>query len=76
MPLQFIIENISTKKQIFPEQIKPDSKFRNDLKMDSLDMVELEFDLEREFKIVIDLIGKEVPETIQDLVNTISEKLV
>lgn len=47
-------ENIIVNKlAVDKEQITPDAKFRSDLGADSLDMVEMALEFEREFKISV-----------------------
>ena len=57
-----IMEKLSVEK----EQIVPDAKFTDDLGADSLDMVELVMDMEKEFKISI-------PDEVAEEIKTIGD---
>ncbi len=58
------------------EIIKHGSHFYNDLGLDSLDMVELTVEIEKEFNIVISDIDFEELKTIGDAENYLREKLI
>jgi acyl carrier protein len=49
-----IIAALTERHGISPEEIEDKTKFTDDLGLDSLDVVELVMDLEREFNITID----------------------
>lgn len=64
---------IAEQLKIDPAQIKPDSRLVEDLKADSLDIVELVMELENTFDIQIP--DEEMPNlsTVQDVVNYIEK---
>ena len=64
---------IAEQLKIEPAQIKPDSRLVEDLKADSLDIVELVMELENTFDIQIP--DEEMPNlsTVQDVVNYIEK---
>ncbi|MGB0390731.1 MAG: acyl carrier protein [Salibacteraceae bacterium] len=57
------------------EDIKPDAKFTADLGADSLDMVELIVEFEREFKVTISDEDTETINTVSDAENYLKGKL-
>lgn len=65
-----VVEQLSVE----PDEVTPDATFTEDLRADSLDMVELSMALEEEFQVDIpdDDAGK--IRTVQDAVNYIDEK--
>jgi len=54
-----------------PEQVRPESRFREDLKADSLDLVELVMELEDAFSLEISDEDAEGIQTVQDVINYI-----
>lgn len=68
-------------KEILEENIggeinlSPDMYLMRDLELDSLDLVELIFDLEDEYEIEIDEEEREKIRTVADLVNVIESKM-
>jgi len=70
-----VIECISDKTQIAPEDITTESHLVNDLSLDSLDLVEIEFTLEREYSIALNLTEGAVPEKVGDIINMIAKKI-
>jgi acyl carrier protein len=56
-------------------EIKPELELKNDLKLDSLDQVELIMHLERDFTIQIPDQKAEQVKTVQDVYNLIEETL-
>ena len=67
-----IISIISANYEIQVDSIRPESNLKDDLELDSLDMTELIYDLEKHFGINID--EARPFETVQDIVITV-EKL-
>jgi acyl carrier protein len=57
-----------------PEEVTPDASFVEDLRADSLDMVELSMAFEEEFQVDIPDEDAEKIKTVQDAVNYIEEK--
>ena len=57
-----------------PEEVTPEASFVEDLRADSLDMVELSMALEEEFQVDIPDEDAEKIKTVQDAVNYIDEK--
>ncbi|MRJ07252.1 MAG: acyl carrier protein [Epsilonproteobacteria bacterium] len=66
---------IKEQLNISEEEIKPESKFVEDLGADSLDIVELMMSLEEKFQIEIPDSEAEKMQTVQDVVNYIKEHL-
>jgi acyl carrier protein len=66
---------IADKLNIKTEEIKPESSFSNDLGADSLDVVELMMEIEKDFNIKIEDGEMEGIKTVQDAVNLIETKL-
>lgn len=58
-----------------PENVKSESRFREDLGMDSLDVVELTMEAEKEFKITISDQETYDLTTVESLVNVVDSKL-
>lgn len=57
-----------------PEEVTPEATFVEDLRADSLDMVELSMAFEEEFQVDIPDEDAEKIKTVQDAVNYIDEK--
>ena len=70
-----VIECIADKTQMLPESITHESNLKNDLDLDSLDLVELEFTLEREYNIPLNFTEGAVPEKVGDIINMIAKKI-
>jgi len=70
-----VIQIISDKLAIDPEQITAESTFSEDLGADSLDVVELLMALEDEFGLTIDEEEAENIESIRDVVRYIQDNL-
>ena len=70
-----VIQIISDKLALDPDQITPDSRFNEDLGADSLDVVELLMALEDEFGLTIDEEEAENIVTVRDVVRYIQENL-
>jgi acyl carrier protein len=70
---EIIVASIAKLKELSPEAIKPDSSFE-DLKMDSLDGLDLFFELEEKFDLTITDERARSLRTVRDIVNEI-EKL-
>ena len=66
---------IADKLNIKIEDIKPESNFTNDLGADSLDVVELMMEIEKDFNIKVEDTEMEGIKTVQDAVNIIDSKL-
>ena len=64
-------EIIVKQLEVSPEQVRPEASFTDDLKADSLAVVELVLEFEREFKIVIPEEDTEQIKTVKDAVNYI-----
>ncbi len=64
---EVVVEQLS----VNPDEVKPDSKFVEDLGADSLDVVELVMALEEKFDIEIPDDEAEKIQTVQDVVNYI-----
>jgi acyl carrier protein len=70
-----IIKNlISEKAGADPEEIKRESYFEDDLNISELEVTELIAEIEEEFEIDLSETGDSV-ETVEDLINAVSEKL-
>ncbi len=67
---EVVVEQLS----VNADEIKPDSKFVEDLGADSLDVVELVMALEEKFDIEIPDDEAEKIQTVQDVVNYIQSK--
>jgi acyl carrier protein len=67
---EVVVEQLS----VNPDEVKPDSKFVEDLGADSLDVVELVMALEEKFVIEIPDDEAEKIQTVQDVVNYIENK--
>jgi len=64
-------EKICEQLEVSPEQLRPEASFVDDLKADSLAVVELVLALEQEFKIEIPEEDTEQIKTVKDAVNYI-----
>jgi acyl carrier protein len=64
-----VYEIIQNKLDVNPEQITPDASFTDDLRADSLDLVELVMDLEEQFNINIPEEEQEKLRTVQDAID-------
>lgn len=71
--LSRVVQIVSDKLAIDPEQIAPESTFTEDLGADSLDVVELLMALEDEFGIQIEEEQAENIEAVRDIVAYIEE---
>jgi acyl carrier protein len=69
-----VIGIVSEQLNVPKEDIKPESKFVDDLKADSLDVVELVMEFEEEFEITIPDEDYEKIRTVGDAVKYITEK--
>jgi acyl carrier protein len=67
-------EIIARQLDVSPEQIRPEASFTEDLKADSLAVVELVLALEEEFKIEIPDEDTEQIKTVGDAINYIKAK--
>ena len=65
-------EIVCAQLEVRPEQVRPEASFIDDLKADSLAVVELVLALEEEFGIEIPDEGTEQIKTVQDAVNYIT----
>jgi acyl carrier protein len=65
-------EIVCTQLEVKPEQVRPEASFIDDLKADSLAVVELVLALEEEFGIEIPDEDTEQIKTVQDAVNYIT----
>jgi acyl carrier protein len=72
--LEKVIALVSEQLNIPKEDIKAESSFVDDLKADSLDVVELVMELEDEFEITIPDEDYEKIKTVGDAANYIQEK--
>jgi acyl carrier protein len=70
-----VYEIIQTKLDVNAEQITPNASFTDDLRADSLDLVELVMDLEEQFNINIPEEEQEKLRTVQDAIDCL-EKLI
>ena len=68
---QKVKEIICAQLEVSPEQVKPEASFTDDLKADSLAVVELVLALELEFKIEIPEEDTEQIKTVKDATNYI-----
>ena len=68
---QKVKEKICEQLEVSPEQLRPEASFVDDLKADSLAVVELVLALEQEFKIEIPEEDTEQIKTVKDAVNYI-----
>jgi len=66
---EVIVEQLN----VSPEEVKPESKFVEDLGADSLDVVEMIMALEEKFEIEIPDSEAEKIQTVQDVVNYIEK---
>jgi len=66
---EVIVEQLN----VSPDEVKPESKFVEDLGADSLDVVELIMALEEKFEIQIPDSEAEKIQTVQDIVNYIEQ---
>ena len=64
---------IAAQSKIDPAQVKPDSRLVEDLKADSLDIVELVMELEKQFNLEIPDEAMPQLSTVQDVVNYIEQ---
>jgi len=67
-----VSEIICTQLEVSPDQVKPGASFTEDLKADSLAVVELVLQLEETFKIEIPDEDTEQIKTVQDAIDYIS----
>ena len=70
---QRVKEIVADKVNSTYEEIDVRRDLRNDLGMDSLDIIEVVFDLQRELKIFIPDQKSEKWKTIQDIIETVNE---
>lgn len=70
---QRVKEIVADKVNSTYEEIDAKKDFRNDLGMESLDIIELVLDLQRELKIFIPDQKSEKWKTVQDAIDTINE---
>lgn len=70
---QKVKEVVANKLNLTYDEIDAKKDLRNDLGMDSLDIVEVVFDLQRELKISIPDQKSEKWKTVQDIINTVNE---
>lgn len=70
-----VVQIVSDKLAIDPDQITPDSSFAEELGADSLDVVELLMTLEDEFGLTIEEDEAENIETVRDIVSYIQDNL-
>ena len=68
---QKVKEIICAQLEVSPEQVKPEASFTDDLKADSLAVVELVLAFETEFKITIPEEDTEQIKTVKDATNYI-----
>ena len=68
---QKVKEKICEQLEVSPEQLRPEASFVDDLKADSLAVVELVLALEQEFKIEIPEEDTEQIKTVKDAMNYI-----
>jgi acyl carrier protein len=68
---QKVKEIICAQLEVSPEQVKPEASFTDDLKADSLAVVELVLAFEQEFKITIPEEDTEQIKTVKDATNYI-----
>ncbi len=68
---QKVKEIICAQLEVNPEQVKPEASFTDDLKADSLAVVELVLAFEQEFKITIPEDDTEQIKTVKDATNYI-----
>jgi len=66
---EVIVEQLN----VSPDEVKPESKFQEDLGADSLDIVEMIMALEEKFELEIPESDAENIKTVQDVVNYIEE---
>lgn len=67
-----VSEIICQQLEVAPEQLRPEASFREDLKADSLAVVELVLALEQEFKMEIPEEDTERIKTVGDAINYIA----
>ena len=70
---QKVKEVVANKLNLTYDEIDAKKDLRNDLGMDSLDIIEVVFDLQRELKIFIPDQKSEKWKTIQDIIETVNE---
>ena len=70
---QRVKEIVADKLNLTYDEIDAKKDLRNDLGMDSLDIIEVVFDLQRELKIFIPDQKSEKWKTIQDIIETVNE---
>ncbi|NCB02955.1 MAG: acyl carrier protein [Spirochaetia bacterium] len=70
---QKVKEVVANKLNLTYDEIDVKKDLRNDLGMDSLDIIEVVFDLQRELKIFIPDQKSEKWKTIQDIIETVNE---
>jgi acyl carrier protein len=70
-----IIINQKVDKRIAVEQIKLDSRLREDLGIDSLAVTEMLFEIEEVFGTTLEVATSETLQTVGDAVNAISREL-
>ena len=71
--LNEIVPIIAEKLGVDPSEVTMEASFTNDLGADSLDVVELSMDLEREFNLKFEDADTEKIETVADLYKLIEE---
>lgn len=70
---QKVKEVVANKLNLTYDEIDVKKDLRNDLGMDSLDIIEVVFDLQRELKIFIPDQKSEKWKTVQDIIETVNE---
>lgn len=71
-----IVPIIAEQLKIKPEEIKPDSKFIDDLGADSLDAVEIVMGIEERFNVEIPDEEIDKIKTVKDIVDYLARKIV
>ena len=71
-----IVPIIAEQLKIKPEEIKPDSKFIDDLGADSLDAVEIVMGIEERFNVEISDEEIDKIKTVKDIVDYLARKIV
>lgn len=73
--LKKITEIVAEKNDMVPENVLPESRFVEDLGVDSLDRVELVMEIEDAFKVKFEDAEMEKITTVQDAVELVEKKL-
>ena len=73
--MKLVREHLSTELEVSPEKIQPETRFREDLDADSLDLYELVMELEDRYGIRVSEEEAAEIETVGDAVNFVTARV-